>query len=459
MFKRSQTERVLSFEHTSTATTSSPGAHAHSGEVHLTSSSSSSSASTRGSSEVQLFAYVFPAGLLGRWMGRCLRLRVGRFQCTVEGPHGEKKGRAPSLSPPRARDGLSREDFFSSSSSFPSAQEAPFLGVRVVEVEVDSVVPEMEVFPPSNAWRKKFALVEKQREKQKKEKEGGEHLTDASRFSPFSSSSSSTSWAAGKWRRMTQMFRPVPHESAPPPPPPHERNGTESTTQKEAMQDREGLRGVPLSDPTSATSHDAKVPPPPLRATTLPIPSSSPPLSPPLFPPRVSLTYSERNKVQKRLLSSTMLHADRFPLIWYDIEAEDSSSLTGELYVRGVGQLVRCHKYYSPRSSAAVHAAALPPPPPPLFSTTTTSATSSSSATPVEGSSTVAEKESGRMVSVPYSPPSPPLPPGDGFLHIHCSIPDIEAYGITKPSLWMRLFTISSTVEVEAKIPIDINLS
>lgn len=380
MFKRSQTERVLSFEH-STTTSSSPASHSLSGEVHLTPSSSFSSTPTKGSSEVELFAYVFPGGLLGRWIGRCLRLRVGRFQCTIDPHHAQKGGSPPP--PPRTTDPpLSEEDdfsFSSSSSSSPrSAYEAPFLGVRVVEVEADSVVPEMEVFPPSPAWRRQFAQVEKQQQQKKEEERQRHHhpsSLDVYRSSSFFSSLRSSSSSSG----------------------------------------------------------------------------DEPSLSPPFFLPRLPLTYSERNKVQKRLLSSSILHADRFPLIWYDVEEEDGKSLTGELYVKGVGQPVKCHKFYTPRTTM-VHPTAVSPT---TTTTTTTSSSSSPSSLPVEGSNVPAGNAKRRVSGVP------PLhsPVGDGFLHIHCSIPDIEAYGISKPSLWMRLFTILSTVEVEAKIPLDGKLS
>lgn len=421
MFRRSANERTISFEHTlpslypsSSSTSSSCQSSSSSRSEGLLkklfrphSGKPFSSASPNPFEEVELFLHVSPGGLLGRWLGRCLRLRVGRFQCVVrddDGGGGGGVGAKPGSVQETVRTTTSNSTGGSSTAG------SPLLGVRVVEVETDSILPDMEVVPPPTSWRRKYVQEESN------------------------------------------------SNSVPPSPPPR-----------------------PLGARNSCTS-----PWNPFSSSLLP---------PPVFSPRVPLTLSERNKIVKRLFSSDVLDVDRFPLAWFDVEEETAQRINGELYVKGIPQRVQCRKFSYPRlggpppppaTSAAAPPSSLPPqrgntssptaddsrednaatPPPAVSAASTTSSISSSS------SSSFSRRNTTTTIT-PHSVAASPLQElqaiqaaqrdmerreriDDEFLHIYCSIPDITAFAITKPSLWMGLFSINATVEVEAKVPLTL---
>lgn len=380
MFRRSNNERTIAFEYTppslypSSASSSKHNVH-QSPRSHASASTTAKppsiggyhtvfSSTTRGSGtpppieEVELFLHVSPGGWLGRFIGRCLRLRVGRFQCVID-PERAKNDQALDSS---------MQQSGSTSSSSSSIPTPPFLGLRTVEVETDSIVPDMEVLPLSHKWRKMFLEEEKWIEK--KEQEESKCTPSSSSMTP---SSSSLSWRT-----------------------------------------------------TGKTAHAS--------------------ISPPVFAPRVPFTYLERRKIQKRLFSPDILSVDRFPLLWLEVEEEKATSIKGELYVKGIPQTVRCRKFfYSSAPPPVSHAS------PGLSEAGGTAAasngTTASIASPLEELQHLQAQQRAVQEKDALN---------DGFLHIYCPIPNIDAFSIVKPSLWMGLFTVNSTVEVEAKIPLDL---
>lgn len=136
----------------------------------------------------------------------------------------------------------------------------------------------------------------------------------------------------------------------------------------------------------------------------------------PEYPPRVALTYSEAHKVRKRTFSTGVLDVDRFPQILFEVTDEDAATINGDLYLHGMVQPIKCYKYY--------HAAY-------------GSNAASSTVRPQQGFNEV---------------------PDDGLLRVRCPIP-LEEFHVTRPALWLGLFTIQPVVEVEAQIPLHHNLA
>lgn len=255
----------------------------HSGEQTISADPYKPNSSSSIVGQIDFYAYVSPAGLLGRLIGRCLRFRVERYRATVKPPP--------------------------SSSTTPS--DPLYLGLQRVEIEAESLHPDYEVYTP-----KTFSY------------------TTAPRQSVFS------------WR-----------------------GGSAST-----------------SSSSAAPEGDRETVPPHLPHET-----------PPDYTPRLALTFAEIQKVRRRTFSSSLLDIDRFPQILFEVTSENASSITGDLYLRGLTQTVQCEKYH-------------------------------------------------------YAPPSPTGATEDGLLRVRCPI-KIEDYQMTKPALWLGVFTVKPIVEIEVRIP------
>lgn len=87
---------------------------------------------------VQLSAFVSPGGLLGRWFGRCLRLRVERFHCVLSKKKFVSSSTSSSSSGPRS----------STTAESVETRSPAQLSIKRVEVDANSLMPDYEMYPP-----------------------------------------------------------------------------------------------------------------------------------------------------------------------------------------------------------------------------------------------------------------------------------------------------------------------
>eukprot|EP00796_Vickermania_ingenoplastis_P000185 gene187-100_t len=156
---------------------------------------------------------------------------------------------------------------------------------------------------------------------------------------------------------------------------------------------------------------------------------SAPPFPlPPVYHPRVALTLAEMHKVRRRLQSAGVLDVHRHPQAVFEVTNETPETVEGDLYFHGVTQPIRCRKdLVAPDGQTPLQPRGRPAPP---------------------ASSTAQEVPQHSLVDALGTP----VAAADAYVRIHCPV-SLDAFHVSRPALWLGLFTVQPRVDVETTFP------